>query len=294
MKVNFYRSLLVAVVCSAALFACNTQIKQENAALKAQVDSLQQITQQLSENKTEMIASISYYENSLAQIDETLAKIAANQQQLNLQKGEINSKETTVEAIQERIASLKQMMEEARTKIITLDRNLLQLRKQNGAKSEEILALDQQLKAATQSLVDKEAEMIALQATLEAEIADLGQALKEQISVSTDLQNTLNRVFYYVGESKDLQEKGIVNKEGGFIGLGKVKMVNANADASLFKQGSKLTLEAIELNQRQATLISNHPDGSYEFIGTDKVERLKIVDKQAFWKDSNYLVIEVK
>jgi hypothetical protein len=130
--------------------------------------------------------------------------------------------------------------------------------------------------------------------SLEMELSEMGQDLGKQVNISNDLRNTLNRVYYFVGEAKVLQEKQIVNKEGGFIGLGKVKIVNANASSNLFQKANKETFDTIELNKRSAKMISNHPEGSYQFIGVDTVERLKIIDKEAFWKDSNYLVIEVK
>jgi DNA repair exonuclease SbcCD ATPase subunit len=230
----------------------------------------------------------------LDEIDETLAEIASNQREVNELKAELKDDETTAKSIKARISNIQDMMQASRQKILMLDKNLNQLRKQSGAQSEEILELDRKLKEASQKLVQKEEELMEIRTSLERQLSDMGQALDEQISVAADLRSTLNRVYYYVGESKDLQEKEIINKEGGFIGLGKVKIVNANAPTQLFNKANKENLDVIELNNREAKLISNHPKDSYEFVGGDKAERLKILDKDAFWKDSNYLVIEVK
>ncbi len=252
------------------------------------------LPKKLQSGSEQLSTSVTSYEATLDEIDETLAEIASNQREVNELKAELKDDETTAKSIKARISNIQDMMQASRQKILMLDKNLNQLRKQSGAQSEEILELDRKLKEASQKLVQKEEELMEIRTSLERQLSDMGQALDEQISVAADLRSTLNRVYYYVGESKDLQEKEIINKEGGFIGLGKVKIVNANAPTQLFNKANKENLDAIELNNREAKLISNHPKDSYEFVGGDKAERLKILDKDAFWKDSNYLVIEVK
>lgn len=294
MNSNITKSLLVAVVCSAIFIGCNTKVKEENIALKAKIDSLQAVNTKLAAGQKQMTVNITDYEQSLAEIDKALAKISSDQVEVSALKNELKDDKSTAKSIKARISNIMEMMETSRQKIIDLDRNLNTLRKQSGAKSEEILALDKKLKLASQDLLNKEEELINLRASLEAELAELGEALDKQTTISNDLRSTLNRVYYYVGEAKELKEKEIINKEGGFIGLGKVKIVNANAPTTLFQKGNKKTLDVIELNKREAKLISNHPEGSYEFVGGDKAERFRIIDKEAFWRDSNYLVIEIK
>lgn len=294
MTKNLYRSILVVVVCSVAFLGCNSEVKQENIELKAKVDSLETVNQKLSAGQTVLSTSIENYEKALNEIDQTLAEIASNQKELSLLKNELKVDKTNAESIKDRISNIQEMLEISRKKIINLDKNLNTLRKQSGAKSEEILALDNKLKQASLDLLEKETELLLMRESLEMELSEMGQDLGKQVTISNDLRNTLNRVYYFVGEAKVLQEKEIVNKEGGFIGLGKVKIVNANASSTLFQKANKETFDTIELNKRSAKMISNHPEGSYEFIGVDTVERLKIIDKEAFWKDSNYLVIEVK
>ncbi|MFQ3215206.1 MAG: chromosome segregation ATPase [Marivirga sp.] len=291
---NLYKSILVVVVCSVAFLGCNSKVKEENIALKAKVDSLETVNQKLSAGQTVLSTSIENYEKALNEIDQTLAEIASNQKEVSLLKNELKVDKTNAESIKDRISNIQEMLEISRKKIMNLDKNLNTLRKQSGAKSEEILALDNKLKQASLDLLKKETELLLMRESLEMELSEMGQDLGKQVNISNDLRNTLNRVYYFVGEAKVLQEKQIVNKEGGFIGLGKVKIVNANASSNLFQKANKETFDTIELNKRSAKMISNHPEGSYQFTGVDTVERLKIIDKEAFWKDSNYLVIEVK
>ncbi|MBK6265366.1 hypothetical protein JKA74_09975 [Marivirga sp. S37H4] len=290
------KNLVIIMSLLVVFTACNTEVKEENetlksenAALKAQNDSLREVSQ-------ERKASVENYQQRLAEIDKNLAEITADQSMVStLQTDieEVDNKEVA-EAINQRIANMRTLMENSRNKIMALDRSLSQLRKQSGAKSEEIEALEQRLEEASQNLIDKQEEITQLTTSLEERLAELGQQLEEEVSVSEELRRNLNRAYYYVGESKELQEKEIVTKEGGFIGLGRVKVINANAADTLFTRTDKTDLETIFLDAKKATLITNHPEGSYELVEEgDKIESFRITNPAEFWKDSNYIVIEV-
>ena len=73
-----------------------------------------------------------------------------------------------------------------------------------------------------------------------------------------------------------------------------MKVLNAEASDSLFNIAEKDQLETIELDAKKVNLITKHPEGSYELIENEStIERINILDPDAFWKDTNYLVIEV-
>ena len=52
--------------------------------------------------------------------------------------------------------------------------------------------------------------------------------------------------------------------------------------------------DAIELNEKKAKVLSAHPEGSYALeAGEDGKLVLKILDGQAFWQQTRYLVVMV-
>lgn len=289
------KNLLMALALLVFFTGCQ-QVKKENEALKAKVDSLQMKNDSLLSLSKERKVSIENYEQTLAEINKNLADINADQSMVAELEGDLdetNNKEVA-ETINARIANMRQLMENSRNKIMQLDRSLSQLRKQSGAKSEQILALEQKLEEASQNLILKQDELTELTTSLQAQLEELGQKLERQTSIAEELRSNLNRAYYFIGEADELKEKEIISKEGGFIGLGKVKVINANASDKLFTQAEKDKLSTLELSSEEAVLITNHPAGSYEFVKEgDKVTKFNITNPAEFWKDSNYIVIEI-
>ncbi len=290
------KNVLVVLAMLFVFSACNTKVKKENEALKASIDSLQMKNDSLLSLNKEKSLSIEDYQKALAEIDKNLAEITSNQSAVAELKAELSETNDAdiAESINQRIEGIKSLMENSRAKIIGLDQNLRKLRQQSGTQSEEILALDKQLEQASENLIVKQTEMDELRSSLEAQLDDLGVKLENQKSVSEELRSNLNRAYYIVEDSKTLLEKNIVSKEGGFIGLGKVKVINANANNQLFTKIDKTNFTSIPLDVKKANVITTHPTGSYQLVEKDKkVTEFKILDPEAFWKDANYLVIEV-
>ncbi|HNP17706.1 MAG TPA: hypothetical protein PKL31_04655 [Fulvivirga sp.] len=286
------KQILMSLLIVITLTACQTKLEKENIALKSENAELKKQNEEFKSGSSKLNSSIESYKKTLQEIDNNLASISANQTLVSSLTPELKDKKDVAENIKNRIANIRALMENSRMKILTLDKNLNEIRRLSNAKSDEILSLDKKVKETSQKLIDKQLELTALRESLESQLFDLGVELDEQLMLSEDLRNTLNRAYYIAAEAKELKEKEIVNKEGGFIGLGKVKVLNANASDGLFIKAEKDKLNAIDLNCKKAKLISSHPDGSYEFVGEGSVEKLVIKDADAFWKDTNYLVIE--
>jgi chromosome segregation ATPase len=289
-------ALMIFAALLVTFTSCQTKTKKENTELKQQLADVRAENDKLRRGTSKMEVSIDKYKMTLAEIDKNLAGIAENQALVGELKKELKETKNAdiAKTINSRISNIREMMENSRIKMMSLDKSLSQLRKQGGAKSEEILALDQRLDETSKRLIDKQNEITELRNSLEKQLEELGVELENQILLATELKNNLNRAYYYISDSKTLREKDIVNKEGGFIGLGRVKVINAETSDSLFNKAEKDQLKTLELNSKKATLITSHPEDSYELVEVEnKIERLNILNSDAFWKDSNYLVIEV-
>jgi hypothetical protein len=105
----------------------------------------------------------------------------------------------------------------------------------------------------------------------------------------------MTKAFYTVGTYKELKTKGLLTKEGGFIGLGKTKTLTGTFPDTAFIQIDINKMNSILVNSNSVRLISEHPSGSYELIrGKGKIiQSIEIKDPALFWKISKYAVIEI-
>ena len=75
--------------------------------------------------------------------------------------------------------------------------------------------------------------------------------------------------FFAFGTFKELAENGVVAKEGGFLGIGKNKILQKNFNEDYFTKIDIVENRSIPLNVRKVKLISNHPVDSYKLIEED-------------------------
>jgi hypothetical protein len=173
------------------------------------------------------------------------------------------------------IARLKKTSAAQGGKLSELEKSIVELERSVGEKDAEIGSLKEQLSSTNASL----ASMIQMYQD------------KEQLA---DMQrNELNTAYYCVGTQKELRDNGVLSKEGGFIGIGRVDRLNTqDLNMAYFKQIDITQTTVIPVNAKKAKLVTSHPAGTYELVGTDRVDNLTIKDTAAFWSVSRYLVIQ--
>jgi hypothetical protein len=164
----------------------------------------------------------------------------------------------------------------------------------------------------------KVAELEANIKQRETEIADLKVALtkkdfeigqlntrmsEQQVAITqkdekiTNQTAEMNKGFIASGTYKTLKAKGLLTKEGGFLGLGKKEaMVNNKLAQDAFTQVNITEVKSIPVNSKSAKLITYHPASSYELIRDkdNKIASIDIKNPDEFWKVSKYAVVEIK
>ena len=103
----------------------------------------------------------------------------------------------------------------------------------------------------------------------------------------------MHTIYYIVGQEKKLREAQVLDKEG-FIGR-TLKMAKGN-NLDFFLQADSRDLFEVPIRQKRVTVVTSHPEGSYELIkGADKtVLKLVITDPVRFWESSKVLVVSYK
>ncbi len=231
-------------------------------------------------------------------ISENLALIKSRENLITV-AGESEGGRRPVEEIDNDIKAIARLLRENRAKIESLQRSAAQLRKANL----RIDGLEKMIADMNRQLAEKKAEVEQLRESL-VRMGDEVKSLTEEVAVRSaevenlsgekvELQNQLNTVYYIVGAEKELRDAQIINKQG-FIG--RTLTVGRNSNFDSFTMADSRLLSEVPVGQKKATLVTSHPEGSYELV-TDAnkvVEKLIITDPVRFWESSKILIISCK
>ena len=231
-------------------------------------------------------------------ISENLALIKSRENLITV-AGESEGGRRPVEEIDNDIKAIDRLLRENRAKIESLQRSAAQLRKANL----RIDGLEKMIADMNRQLAEKKAEVEQLRESL-VRMGDEVKSLTEEVAVRSaevenlsgekvELQNQLNTVYYIVGAEKELRDAQIINKQG-FIG--RTLTVGRKSNFDSFTMADSRLLSEVPVGQKKATLVTSHPEGSYELV-TDAnkvVEKLIITDPVRFWESSKILIISCK
>ena len=231
-------------------------------------------------------------------ISENLALIKSRENLITV-AGESEGGRRPVEEIDNDIKAIDRLLRENRAKIESLQRAAAQLRKANL----RIDGLEKMIADMNRQLAEKKAEVEQLRESL-VRMGDEVKSLTEEVAVRSaevenlsgekvELQNQLNTGYYIVGAEKELRDAQIINKQG-FIG--RTLTVGRNSNFDSFTMADSRLLSEVPVGQKKATLVTSHPEGSYELV-TDAnkvVEKLIITDPVRFWESSKILIISCK
>ncbi len=118
----------------------------------------------------------------------------------------------------------------------------------------------------------------------------------EQNKKISFLNNKLNEIAYVIGTKSELLDNGVLTKSGGLIGLGKSRKLNSDFNTNYFTFSTKQDLKSIVLGYKSVKLMTPHPSESYKISKNTNefIDSLLIFNVENFWKNSKFLVLEVK
>lgn len=278
-------------------FACGKS--KEEIRLEKQVDSLKSITSGDQE-------SITSYLKTFNEIQENINTIKEKENIITTKTiGDNELEDTDVDAINNDILAIYEMMQENKKKLVYLRKKI---NKSNSKNSE----LKRTIKLLNQNIVQKDLEMNDLRAQLENKNIDISvlnakidsinknfnelTLENESKDVIIESQDTkINTAFYIIDSKKNLKEKGVLESDGGFIGIGsntKVKLKEAEFHQIDIRDSLEFSLK----NAKKVQIITDHPENSYRLDKNSKgrYDKLVVTNPEEFWKMSKYLVISVK
>jgi hypothetical protein len=261
-------------------------------------DSLEHVSQAKDSTITDFVSSMNEIQANLDSIRE-LEDIVNIESQSNAEPGTNRHNK-----ILDGIAMINNLLQKNKELVAAQEKKL-------GASSYQMREMKEMLSRMTRQMEEKDAAIAGLKEQLERlhfnvdslnrnlmaanESADLqSKTLDEKISLINEQTTELNTAYYVFGTAKELVENGIVEKLGGFLGIGRSYKFRKDFNPDLFTKIDIREVDEINLNAKKAEVVTTHPAGSFELVGDDQVEKLVISDPETFWETSKYLVILVK
>jgi predicted RNase H-like nuclease (RuvC/YqgF family) len=279
-------SKLSIALLAVYMFSCGPAKKEPNPV----EDSLKNVASNLSGQLTEKESALQEFVTSFNEISENLNTIKEKEKLvINSSKGgDAKSKE---QQIKDDIAAIYDLMLRNKNALGGLQSKL---KKSNS----KIAGLEQMITNLEKQIADKDIEIGDLRKQMEGlniEIADLKTNVETTKKESEEKTVKLNTAYYVFGTKKELIEKKIISREGGFLGMGKSTKVTDNFDKTYFTKVDVSSTTEIPASGKKVKLLSNHPSGSYKLDGSlSKTEKILISDANEFWSNSKYLVVLIE
>ena len=283
--------LLIAGLVLILTGACNNKAEQELLTQKALQDSVEAA---LAAKNTE----VEMLFQQLNEIEENLSVVTskyADVSKIKDKTGEVNVDTRT--KITSQIQDINDLLTEQKQRIDNLN---AQLRKQKNT-NKELTAFIEKL----QTRISEQEEEIQLLTTelqkhkiiidnLNRNLDELNKKNQDKDERILKIEEEKNAAYYIIGERKELLEKGIINRKGGFLGIGKRSVASSDSELKNYSKIDIRKVPEIQLPGTKIKILTSHPSESYRLESDEKrPTRLVITNPSLFWQKSKFLVIEL-
>lgn len=281
------KKIFCMVLCVAALAGC-TNVKREKE-LTARNDSLTVALNEKNVALDQAMQAIADIQEGFRVINEAEGRVAIQSQGAEGITDAQRLKEDIL-FIQQKMADNRKQIEDLQKKLkaggaetANLRKVLANLQKELEAKVASIAALQSDLARKNIRIAELDSAVVMLTGDVNAlqEITDAQQEVIEQQITQ------LNTAWYVYGTAKELKEQNIL-KDGKVLS-------STEFNKNYFTEIDVRDDKVFPLYAKRAKLLTAHPEGSYEFAkDEEKLLTFRIVDADAFWSVSRYMVILVR
>lgn len=289
------KRLIFMIVCVGLFASCNVRNSDEYKNLKAQNDSLMQISTKNSSELADAMGIINDVEENFNQIKDAEKYLAIE----SSSKGEMNTDtktrvrdnfemiNTILRKNKESIEALNKKLKNNGGQLSGLQKTIERLNVELAERAKIITELQESLASRDKQI----AEMTANIKDLNVSVENLSDQVMDQASTIKEQDKTMNTAYYMFGTSKELKEAKVIS--GGF--LSSAKVLKESIDKTAFVKIDVRDTKAIPVYAKKATILSEHPKASYS-LDKDANGQIvvNIIDYTKFWSLTQFLIIEVK
>jgi len=286
---------LMILVLAVVLFSSCHNYKKDTDRLMFVKDSLQQEATFRDSTIVGFLNDFSEIQanlDSIKKIEKLVTVQSASGRELNANQKKLILEDITLlndllKRNKELTASVQKKLKDSNLKVGNLEKTM-----------KEMQVMVDNLEAQTQ---EKDGEILVLKEDVRKLNVDISSLNEKIAAVETQSQqktqtietqtNTMNKAYYAFGTTKELKENGIIEKSGGFIGMGKTPVMLKDFNRDYFTEIDIRNFDYLRLMAKKAKLITVHPADSYHFTGNKSSDTLFIDNSAEFWKASKYLVV---
>lgn len=277
----------LVVFATLVMFSCSSDAEQTSVN-DPEKDSLEAENLRLKREMDELRDGVDSYAEYFNDVKQTLDSIRMKQGLISEKLGskeridkadlleDLNTLGALMTKNQETINQLKKSVKNSNLQSDQIEKMIMSLTEEVALKNMEIYNLQQELE------------------TIDAAYTEVLDAYHDKVEELAQANEQLNTAFFTFGTAKELKDNGVLTKEGGFIGIGKIKRLKNDFNKQYFTEIDVTKTKSIPLGVARAELLTNHPEGSYELVGEKNIEKLVITNAKEFWSVSKYLVIVVE
>lgn len=278
---------LLIFVFSIFVFSCKNDVENKTAI---NYDSLISSNKKLNLLMMEKDSLISSFIESYTDIQLSLSSIR-NYQKFVGSNSVAEVRNTNKKMIIENINKIDGLLKKNKATISTLKDKLKSTDAKSGDKYNNLIT------ALEKITHENENDIPAITNSLDSidlEIQHLTKKYDEALTEAAQKNKLLNTAYYTAGTEKELIKKGVISKQGGFIGLGKTQKLSERFNKDNFVKVDISKLKTIKLSAKTIKLVTTHPQNSYNVKQVDDLCIISVTNSTEFWAASKYMVVIIE
>jgi uncharacterized protein YoxC len=284
------KAILFLAVCALLVAGCNNradELEKENAVLQTSNQQLNQDLQTRDEYVNKLTTAINDVYASVEEVRVKEHKLL--KESGAMENGTMAARDNSAASMVERIGALRTVLQENYDKLEKLQANLKTANKKYAGLEKMVASLKKTIEERDQSIAELSKRVEGLQHDVAAQTA----VITQKDSVIDTQYRTITTTYYITGTRDELEKKGIIKKEGGFLWglLGSTTTMASGFDEKLFKPLNKEVSTSISVDGKIDQILPARSEGSYSAAPVSANQTLlTIAEPDHFWKDK-YLVI---
>ncbi|MDD2488151.1 MAG: hypothetical protein WCS10_00695 [Bacteroidales bacterium] len=282
--------LIIGLFAIVSFFGCQNE-KEQQAREKQIHDSFAQLMSAKDGELESLFQELNDIDSSLNEVTNKYSKVS----KVANSTGEISK--DTKSSIKSNIETINNLLSENRRKIANVNAKMNKNNKENQqlknfvqSLEARILEQEQQIQALNAELAKKNIQID----NLTKDVADLNSKTKNKDAQIMKIEDEKNTAYFVVGTKKELILKKLIDRKGGFIGIGKSSVLANNTEYENLTKIDIRNTQEIPLTGKKIKIVTSHPTSSYSLEGEEKTpSSLRITNPEQFWRGSKCLVIMV-